>query len=125
MSNATTLTSLSNVSLFFVKVVRYMTVNTHIPCKPGQAVTVIENGEPVTGFPMYKGAVWFCDDAGRHYVTFVNKSTKVWQAFREATPPTVGKVHIKSAIVKECRPSEEWQGETLPERYVLTHIKMS
>jgi len=108
-----------NIVLTFVKVVRFMTVNVHIPCKPGQAVTVEQNGEMVTGYPVYKGAVWMTDAKGNTYVSFVKKSTKLWQATRVAEAGA--KVEFKSFLVKEVRAADEHG----PERRVLTYGQLA
>lgn len=116
------MSKINSLQVRFEKVVRFATVNTHIECDDSQKITIMQGGVEVRGYPVYKGAVWFTDGSGHHYVSFTNKSTKLWKMFREAKPFSL---HTMQANVKEQREACEHNGEQLPERTVVTHIKMS
>lgn len=108
---------IASVNVRLLKVVRFMTVNIHIPAAESAKVTIMQGGEKVTGVPVYKGAVWFVDGDGKTYVSFVNKSTALWQAVREADTNTAYTINAK---VKELRSADEHG----PERHIVTHVKL-
>ena len=123
MTTATIPATVSSLRVKLTDVVRFRTVNTHIPCAESAKVTIVQNGEEVRGYPVYKGAVWFQDGEGRNFVSFVNKSTALWKAVRHDRNEdnhNVGGSFVISANVKELREADEHG----PLRFVVTHVKL-
>lgn len=88
-------------------IVKFEQTNDHIP----------NGGKP---FVKYMAALWFRDDSGKVYVTFVQKKTAIYQTLRVGV---VGSGHkfTLSGNVKEVRqPDEHFAGE----RTVLTFAKI-
>ena len=99
-----------------VKIERFDRVNIHIP---GHDKVTID-GVVHLGKTEYFGAVTFIDDNGEWYVSFVRKTTKLWQLMREESPRQHS--YIVAANFKEVRNPNEY-GST-GRRVVITHVKI-
>lgn len=97
---------------------RFETVNFHVPAHLHNH-TVIENGEERHGMLVYKGAVFF-EVGSEVFVSFVKKSTALWQLVREAEPGM--EFAVKSFKRGEYRPADEHSDL---DRTVVTYVKLA
>ena len=103
----------SNVAMTLTKIERFDRVNIH---RKGDDPVEI-NGVLHFGATEYFGAVWFEDANGQAYVSFVKKTTKLWQTVRTAE---VGTSYSVKGNFKDHRKDEE-----IGDRIVLTHVRLS
>ncbi len=91
-----------NVTL--LDIVRFERINIHIPMRDGKPVVE------------YFGAIWFVNASGQRFVSFVKKTTKLWQTVRVAE---IGTSYTVQGNVKEHRIDDE-HGD----RIVITFVKI-
>lgn len=102
-----------NEVLTLTKIERFERINIHIR----GSHSVVIDGVRHYGQLQYFGVVWFENSKGERFVSFVKKSTKLWQTVREAE---IGTQYNVLANVKEFRHDDE-HGE----RTVITHVRLS
>ena len=104
-----------NQVLELTKIERFERVNIHIPGKDHVNV----DGVDYFGTKQYFGVVWFSSDNGQTFVSFVKKTTKLWQEVRVAK---IGTKYNVAANIKEDRSEDDHVGIN---RTVLTHVRLS
>ena len=126
---------IENTKAVITRVVRYVDEVYHR--NPDGSVKMV-GGFPVVRHEQRMGAVWFVldDDASTTCVSFVKRSGGLWSVVKEIEQQRFGGrvdsleielgevVNIRSAIVKKKAEAIDHKGEHLPERLVLTHIKL-